>query len=95
MSDTPESSSHPLLYRPLLVFGTNSILAYMISELGDSILHTIPMPGGGNLKSAIVHAFVAAIPSPAWYSLLYSLFFVLLCWLLVLPFYRKRIFLRI
>ncbi len=94
-SNTPESTSHPLLYRPLLVFGTNSILAYMISELGDSILHAIPMPGGGNLKSAIVHAFATAIPHPAWYSLLYSLSFVLVCWLLVLPFFHKRIFLRI
>ena len=67
----------------------------MISELGDSILHAIPMPGGGNLKSAIVHAFATAIPYPAWYSLLYSLTFVLVCWLLVLPFFHKRIFLRI
>lgn len=94
-SNTPESPSHPLLYRPLLVFGTNSILAYMISELGESILRAIHLSGGGSLKSAIVHAFAAAVPDPAWYSLLYSLFFVFVCWLLVLPFYWKRIFLRI
>src|SRR5665213_1124618 len=81
--------SAPPLYQPLMVFGTNAILAYMISELGASILHA------AHLKSPITHFFATAIPHPAWYSLLYSLAFVLVCWLLVLPLYRKRIFLRI
>ncbi|HZL27164.1 MAG TPA: DUF5009 domain-containing protein [Acidobacteriaceae bacterium] len=84
-----DPTAHPLLYQPLMVFGTNAILAYMISELGASILHA------AHLKSPITHFFATAIPHPAWYSLLYSLAFVLVCWLLVLPLYRKRIFLRI
>jgi predicted acyltransferase len=88
------SASHPLIYRPVLVFGTNAILAYMISELGDSIVRTIHL-GGSSLKTASYRVISTAIPNPAWSSLLYSLAFVLVCWLLVLPFYRRRLFLRI
>jgi predicted acyltransferase len=91
----PETSArHPLLYRPLLVFGTNSILAYMISELGDSIVHTVGM-GGVPLKRLAYQVLATVVPYPSWASLLYSLIFVFVCWLLVLPLYRKRIFLRI
>jgi len=90
----PESGSHPLLYRPLLVFGTNAILAYMISELGDSIVRTVHI-SGVSAKVAAYRHITHVIPDPAWASLVYSLLFVLVCWLLVLPFYRRRIFLRI
>lgn len=91
----PESSAqHPLLYRPLLVFGTNAILAYMISELAEGLLRTIRY-GGVPLRRLTYPAISAYVPYPAWASLLYSLLFVFVCWLLVLPFYRKRIFLRI
>ena len=83
------------LYTPLMVFGTNSILAYMISELGDSILHSIHTPAGTNLKAAAYGAIAHAVPDPAWSSLLYSVGFMALCWLPVLVFYRKRVFLRI
>ncbi len=89
------SSAHPLLYKPLLVFGTNAILAYMISELGDSILGAIHLHAGKSLKQMAAYVIRQLIPHPAWSSLLYSLLFVLLCWLVVLPFYRKRLFLRI
>ncbi len=92
--DAPESPTHPLLYRPLLVLGTNAILAYMISELGDSLMHVFRVHGVP-LKATIYAAIVRGVPSPQWSSLLYSLGYLLLCWLLVLPFYRKRIFLRI
>ena len=83
------------VYTPLMVFGTNSILAYMISELGDSVLHSIHTPAGNNLKAAAYRAISNVVPDPAWSSLLYSVGFMALCWLPVLVFYRKRIFLRI
>jgi predicted acyltransferase len=94
-SDRPESSKHALLYIPLLVFGTNAILAYMISELGASLIHVIHIAPGTSIKTAAYNAIVGIVPAPTWSSLLYSLVFVFVCWLLVLPFYRKRIFLRI
>jgi predicted acyltransferase len=93
--DRAESSMHPLIYRPLLVFGTNAILAYMISELGASLLARVHFPNGLNAKVTTYRAIGSVVSQPWWASLIYSLIFVLLCWLLVLPFYRKRIFLRI
>ncbi len=91
----PASMRHPALYRPWLVLGTNAILAYMISELGDSFLHLVPTPSGTDFKLSIWHTILAAISQPAWASLVYSLVYLAVCWLLVYPFYRKRIFLRI
>lgn len=93
--EQPSGLESAPLYMPLMVFGTNSILAYMISELGDSVLHGIHTSAGIDLKTATYRAIASAVPDPAWSSLLYSLGYVLLCWLPVLVFYRKRIFLRI
>ena len=93
--DPANFSSHPIVYKILLVFGTNAILAYMISELGDNLMGSIHTASGIKLKAATFIAIHRALPHPAWASLLYSVTFVSLCWLAVLPFYRKRIFLRI
>jgi len=94
-SSRPDSSDHPLLYQPLLVLGTNAILAYLISELGASALGSIHLSSGSSEQNAMQHAIVQMIPSPQWSSLVYSLVYLAICWLLVLPFYRKRIFLKI
>ena len=91
----PEARQHPILYKPVLVLGTNAILAYMVSELGEGILKLIHFSSGSNLKQVVVTAITTAIPSPQWSSLLYALLFLASCWLLVLPFYLKRLFLRI
>ncbi len=90
-ADTPE---HPTIYKPLLVFGTNAIAAYMVSELLPPILILIRTRDGNLLRtySAVLHH---AIPAHGIPSLLFGLTFVLVTWLIVLPLYRKRIFLRI
>jgi predicted acyltransferase len=93
--DPANFGSHPIVYKILLVFGTNAILAYMISELGDNLMGSIHPSRGITLKVATFLAIYRAVPHPTWASLLYSVAFVSLCWLAVLPFYRKRIFLRI
>jgi predicted acyltransferase len=41
---------------------------------------------------AEIHAVVS---SPGGASLIYSIAFVLVCWLLTLPLYRKKIFLKL
>lgn len=92
---TADPASHPSIYKPVLVLGTNAILAYMISELGASLMFKIHTQSGANLRDASYRAIAAHVPATTWASLLYSLAFTLICWLLVLPFYRKRIFLRI
>jgi predicted acyltransferase len=87
--------AQPPLYAPILVFGTNAILAYMISELGATILRLIHPYSGATLKQAITGAIAEIVSHPGWASLLYSVLFLLICWLAVLPFYRKKIFLRV
>lgn len=91
-ADAPE---HPTVYKPLLVLGTNSILAYMVSELGDSILHNIHPSPGDTLKKLLFRSIYAVIPHAGLAALTYSILFVGVCWLIVYPFYRKRIFLKI
>ena len=90
-ADAPE---HPSIYKPLLVFGTNAITAYMVSELLPSALILIRTPRG-NLLRAYSNWLHGAIPVHGVPSLLFGLTFVLITWLIVLPLYRNRIFLRI
>ena len=90
-ADVPE---HPTMYKPLLVFGTNSIAAYMVSELLDPILHFIHTPQGDVSKSYALWLH-RVLPMHGVPELLFGLTVVLITWLVVLPLYRKRIFLRI
>ncbi len=90
-ADRPE---RPTVWAPLLVFGTNSIAAYMISELLPGALELI-RTRGGNLLRSFYAALHTALPAHGVAALLFGLTFVLLTWLLVLPLYRQRIFLRV
>ena len=94
-SGPTEPGTHPALHKPLLVFGTNAILAYMISELGDSTLSALHTASGTSLKVAAFQVIASHLSDPAIASLVYSLAFLLLCWLPVFLLYRRRIFLRI
>ena len=78
-----------------MVLGTNAILAYLISEIGDTLLRVIHLGSGLSVKAAWTRAFQTSIASPAVASLLFSLSYLAVCWLITYPFYRKRIFLRI
>ena len=70
-SDRAESPAHPFLYRPPIVFGTNAILAYMISELGDSLVSkAIHFSSGLNAKVTAYRAINSAISQPYWASLI-------------------------
>jgi predicted acyltransferase len=79
----------------LLVFGTNAITAYVISELiGPGLSHLMVAPHVNVLHWFYEHlAHVIAWPPLA--SLAYSFLYMLLCWLIVLPLYRKKIFIKI
>lgn len=94
-TNDPAVPDHPWVYRPLLVLGTNAILAYLISELADPLLRLIHLPSGATPKVALVRALQGTVQAPQWSSLLYSLIYLGGCWVLVYPLYRKRIFLRI
>ncbi len=82
-------------FMPLLVFGTNAITAYVFSELLAGGIDSIHMSSGGNLQQWLYHSIHAVVPDAAFASLLYSLGFVVVCWLPVFLLYRKRIFIKI
>lgn len=82
-------------FMPLLVFGTNAISAYVFSELLAGGIDSIHMSSGGNLQQWLYHWVLAVVPDPAFASLLYSLGFVVVCWVPVFLLYRKRIFIKI
>ena len=81
---------------PLLVFGTNAIAAYVLSELMSACLGNVRVGAHSNVLRWTAEHIAALMPSyPALGSLAYSLLYVLVCWLIVLPLYRKKIFIKI
>ncbi len=85
----------PAVSTPLLVFGTNAIFAYVLSELLAGALDAIHISPAVNLHGWLWHVLAQTIPDAAFASLVYALAYVAFCWVIVYPLYRKRIFLRI
>lgn len=86
---------------PVMVFGTNAIAAYVLSETLASALYTwtIHLAGGraASVQEIIYDTVFSSSSSPpsGFASLLYSISFVLVCWIPVWLLYRKRIFLKV
>jgi len=84
---------------PFLVFGANSIAAYVFAELLAHLLYHTPhhVKNGipVTLQQVIYERFFVPLGSPANASLLYALSYVAICWLAMLVLYRKKIFLKI
>ncbi len=79
---------------PALVFGTNAIFAYTLSEIIEPIEGVIHI-GGRNLHEVVYSGAFVPFFSPSNASLAYAICFVVFCWLIVLILYRNRIFLKI
>jgi predicted acyltransferase len=80
----------------LLVFGTNAIAAYVLSEVMADCLENVRVGDHSSVLHWTAVHIAALMPSfPALGSLAYSLLYVLVCWLIVLPLYRKKIFIKI
>ena len=83
---------------PWLIFGSNAIAAYMISELLPSALYDIHFRWNGLHMTPIgylhMHVF-AHIPDPAWGAFAFSVSFTALCFIPVWLLYRKKIFLKV
>ena len=90
--DAPRS---PGLLIPFFVFGTNAITAYVISELLSTVFDLILIHPKLSLGRWIFNNIHAVISDAAFASLIYSLFYVALCWIPVYVLYRKRIFLKV
>ncbi|MDR3738556.1 MAG: heparan-alpha-glucosaminide N-acetyltransferase domain-containing protein [Terracidiphilus sp.] len=80
----------------LLVFGTNAIFSYVLSELLASTLASIHLQSGLNLVEWAYQTIHLGGHDAAFASLLYSLAYTGLCWLIVyFLLYKRRIFLKI
>jgi predicted acyltransferase len=97
--DLPEKSSagsnRSRSLAPFFVFGTNAISAYVFSELLQSTLSSIRVGQGINLQQLLYRTIQHLMPNRAFASLLYSIGFVIVCWLATLILYRRRIFIRV
>jgi len=91
----PDVARRSGIFNPLLVFGTNAITAYVFSELLASAIDNIRTGPGVNLQQALYRSIHSVVPDAAFASLLYSLGFVLACWLVVYPLYRQKVFIKI
>jgi predicted acyltransferase len=83
---------------PFLVFGMNSIAAYVFSEIVAHLLDRLKVQSAGGRvpwQQAIYEKFFLPLASPPNASLLYALTYVFLCWIVMYVLYRKRIFLKI
>jgi predicted acyltransferase len=83
---------------PWLVFGSNAIAAYMISELLPGVLDHIAIPVDGKHES--LQVFLSApiyslIGNPGWAAFAYSVSFTAVCFVPVWVLYRKKIFVKI
>ncbi|MGA2569292.1 MAG: heparan-alpha-glucosaminide N-acetyltransferase domain-containing protein [Terracidiphilus sp.] len=83
---------------PWLVFGSNAIVAYMISELLGTTIQLIPVYADQQKTDplALINVYVfALIPDPGWRAFAFSVFYAAACFVPVWLLYRKRIFIKI
>jgi predicted acyltransferase len=78
-----------------LVFGMNAIASYAMSDLLAAPLWAIRVSPRMDLGYWIYLHVFAPIHPPGVASLLYSITFVLACWLPMLVLYRRKIFLKV
>ena len=85
--------------KPFLVFGTNAIAAYVLSEVVADLLDRMQVHVAGNgvmsWHEVVYERIFAPLASPANASLLYAMVYVLACWAVVWVLYRKGIFLKV
>lgn len=82
--------------QPWIVFGTNAIFAYMLSELLASTLWLMGLHHHTEMFwTAIYDPIFAKINPVGLGSLCYSIAYTAVCWLITYPLWRKKIFLKI
>jgi predicted acyltransferase len=81
--------------KPFFIFGTNAIAAYVFSELLAAAIASVHLQSGLNLQQYFYRSILRVVPDVPFASLLYSILFVVVCWLFVAALYRKKIFLKV
>jgi predicted acyltransferase len=92
---SPSRSAHLRFLSPFLAFGTNAISAYVFSELLQSTITSIHPSQGINLQQLLYRSIAHVVTNQAFASLLYSIGFVVVCWVPVWLLYRRCIFIKI
>jgi predicted acyltransferase len=83
---------------PFTVFGTNAIAAYALADIVSSLLVNLHVALGRRtipLHDYLYRTLFGGISSKPLGSLLYSLAFVIVCWLPIYAMYRKKVFLKV
>jgi predicted acyltransferase len=83
---------------PFLVFGTNAIAVFAGSTLMVKILMMITIPDGGQAVTPMGYLYrhvLSPLAGPTLGSLLYPLALILLWLLIILPLYKRKIFIRL
>ncbi len=83
---------------PWLVFGSNAIVAYMVSELLVGIFEMIRFTADGREENPLYYAnhhFFVWITDPGWRAFAYCVSYTFLCFIPVWVMYRKKIFLKV
>ena len=83
---------------PWLVFGSNAIVAYMISELLGTAVELFRFTLGGHrtdLLSYIYEHVFLPIGDPGWRAFAYSVSYTAVCFLPVWVLYRRKIFVKV
>ena len=90
-----EGRPQPWWYTGLLVFGMNAIGSYVLSELMASGLGSIRLGSGMNVLQWVYARILGVIGNAPFASLVYSLVYVGVCWVVMWVLYRRRVFLKI
>lgn len=86
---------HKAWEQPWIVFGTNAIFAYMLSELLALVLWYVRTGPKETLWKWIYDRSFAHIQPPGLGSLLYSVVFTAVCWLATYVLWKRRILLKV
>lgn len=83
---------------PWLVFGSNAIVAYMISELLPGAVGLIPFTADGHRTDLLGYSFthvLAHIPDAGWAAFAYAVSYTGVCFVPVWVLYKMRIFVKV
>jgi predicted acyltransferase len=83
---------------PWLVFGSNAIAAYIISELLPGALGLIHFQAGGSDTTPLLwwqQTLAALIANPGWAAFSYSVTYTAICFVPVWLLYRNKLFLKV
>lgn len=92
------AGSSRVLVWPWLVFGSNAITAYMISDLLPDVFWNIRFRWNGIMMNPIGWSqlrIFSQIPDPGWAAFAFSATYAAICFVPVWVLYRKKIFLKI